>query len=73
MALATGLYRIGDFVECEKIAQQLIAEATSREHAGSPGSTRWRARSPARAATSTRTRTPRPPPSSGPTASSPPI
>jgi Flp pilus assembly protein TadD len=24
MALATGLYRIGDFVECEKIAQQLI-------------------------------------------------
>ena len=24
MALATGLYRIGEFVECEKIAQQLI-------------------------------------------------
>ena len=24
MTLATGLYRIGDFVECEKIAQQLI-------------------------------------------------
>jgi len=25
MSLATGLYRIGDFVECEKIAQQLIS------------------------------------------------
>jgi tetratricopeptide (TPR) repeat protein len=26
MSLATGLYRMGEFVECEKIAQQLISE-----------------------------------------------
>lgn len=31
MALARGLYRIGDFVGCERVAQQLISESGSRE------------------------------------------
>lgn len=30
IALATSMYRIGDFVECERIAQQLIAEGSDR-------------------------------------------
>jgi hypothetical protein len=30
MALATSLYRVGEFVECEKIAQQLITGRTDR-------------------------------------------
>ena len=38
----------------------------ARARRASPGSTRWRARSPARAATSTRIRTPRPPRELGP-------
>lgn len=29
--LATGLYRLGDFVECEKIAQQLIAQKGAKD------------------------------------------
>jgi len=31
VALATSLYRIGEFVECEQIAQQLIAEGGARD------------------------------------------
>ena len=31
VALATSLYRMGDFVDCEKIAQQLIADGGPRE------------------------------------------
>jgi tetratricopeptide (TPR) repeat protein len=31
VVLATGLYRLGDFVECEKIAQQLIAQKGTKE------------------------------------------
>ncbi|HEU0033154.1 MAG TPA: hypothetical protein VFQ53_21120 [Kofleriaceae bacterium] len=31
VALATGLYRMGEFVECERIAQQLITEGGARE------------------------------------------
>lgn len=31
VALATSLYRIGEFVECERLAQQLIAEGRARE------------------------------------------
>ncbi|HEU4730166.1 MAG TPA: hypothetical protein VFT22_19850, partial [Kofleriaceae bacterium] len=30
IALATSLYRVGEFVECEQIAQQLIADTTDR-------------------------------------------
>lgn len=31
VAFATSLYRLGEFAECEKIAQQLISEGASRE------------------------------------------
>ena len=60
------LYRLGEFVECEKIAQQLITGAADARASGSSASTRWRARSPARAATSTRIRTRRKPRELGP-------
>ena len=72
MALATGLYHVGEFVECEKIAQQLITGRSRIAASASSASTRWRARSPVKAATSMRTRTRRKPRGSGPTASSPP-
>ncbi|MGE3543879.1 MAG: hypothetical protein AB7L28_08095, partial [Kofleriaceae bacterium] len=31
ISLATGLYRMGEFIECERLAHQLIAEGASRE------------------------------------------
>ena len=46
VALATALYRLGEFVECEQVAQQLISDRASRATRRSSGCTRWRARSP---------------------------